>query len=142
MLCCLCSVAVVLDRLHFRRCQKRLALRANRRALRHPGKANFWREEVTQLVKDKVMRTIPGLSAFAAFCILLLVSSPSPTAAQASNPSTASTQAQSLPPGTIPTRILQAIDEKNLIVLPRNVHPLARAEYDRGVAPPDLPLER
>jgi hypothetical protein len=51
-------------------------------------------------------------------------------------------QAQSVPPRTIPTRILQAIDEKNLIVLPRNVHPLARAEYDQGVAPPDLPLKR
>jgi hypothetical protein len=88
------------------------------------------------------MRTIPGLSAFAAVCISLLVSSPPPTVAQASNPSKASTQAQSVPPPTIPARITQAIDETNLTALHGNVHPLARAEYDQGVAPPNLPLER
>jgi hypothetical protein len=42
----------------------------------------------------------------------------------------------------IPARITQAIDEKNLVVLPGNVHPLARPEYDQGVAPLDLPMER
>jgi hypothetical protein len=42
----------------------------------------------------------------------------------------------------IPARITQAVDEKNLVVLKGNVHPLARAEFDQGAAPLDLPLER
>jgi len=45
--------------------------------------------------------------------------------------------------GTAPSRIDPAsIDEKNLVTLPGNTHPLARPEFDRGVAPPDLPLNR
>jgi hypothetical protein len=43
---------------------------------------------------------------------------------------------------TIPARITQAVDESNLVTLKGNVHPLARAEFDRGSAPPDLPMER
>ena len=42
----------------------------------------------------------------------------------------------------ISARITQAIDEKNLVVLRGNVHPLARLEFDRGPAPPDLRLDR
>lgn len=41
-----------------------------------------------------------------------------------------------------PARITQAVDERNLVVLPGNVHPLARPEFDHGVAPLDLPMER
>src|SRR5882762_2548713 len=33
----------------------------------------------------------------------------------------------------IPSRIAQAVDEKNLVVLKGNVHPLARPEFDQGV---------
>ena len=39
-------------------------------------------------------------------------------------------------------RIVQAIDESRLVTLTGNTHPLARAEYDQGVAPQDLPMER
>src|SRR6266852_8876999 len=39
-------------------------------------------------------------------------------------------------------RITQAIDEKNLVQLRGNVHPLARAEFDQGAAPADLPMQR
>jgi hypothetical protein len=39
-------------------------------------------------------------------------------------------------------RVTQPVDAQNLIPLRGNVHPLARAEYDRGVAPDDLPMER
>ncbi len=46
--------------------------------------------------------------------------------------------AQSQPP----SRITQAVDEANLTLLKGNTHPLARAEFDRGLAPPDLPMER
>src|SRR5260370_565854 len=42
----------------------------------------------------------------------------------------------------IAARITRAVDEKNLVVLKGNVHPLARPEYDHGVAPLDLPMER
>lgn len=42
----------------------------------------------------------------------------------------------------IPARITQAVDEKNLVVLQGNVHPLARPEFDRGLAPLDLRLDR
>jgi len=39
-------------------------------------------------------------------------------------------------------RITTVIDEGNRVVLAGNRHPLARAEYDRGIAPGKLPLER
>ncbi|MGD0964201.1 MAG: protease pro-enzyme activation domain-containing protein [Candidatus Acidiferrales bacterium] len=39
-------------------------------------------------------------------------------------------------------RITQAIDERNLVLLPRNTHRLARLQFDLGSAPPDLPLDR
>jgi hypothetical protein len=42
----------------------------------------------------------------------------------------------------IPARITQAIDEKNLVTLRGNVHPLARPEFDQGPAPLDLLMER
>ncbi len=41
-----------------------------------------------------------------------------------------------------PARITQAVDENNLVPLRGNVHPLARAEFDRGPAPFDLALNR
>ena len=43
---------------------------------------------------------------------------------------------------SIPARITQAIDEKNLLTLKGNVHPLARAEFDQGVVTDGLPLHR
>jgi len=42
----------------------------------------------------------------------------------------------------IPARIAQAVDEKNLVVLKGNVHPLARAEYDQGPVADGQPLNR
>ncbi len=42
----------------------------------------------------------------------------------------------------IPARITHAVDEKDLVVLKGNVHPLARAEYDKGAAPLGLALDR
>src|SRR5437868_2836243 len=39
-------------------------------------------------------------------------------------------------------RITQAVDEKNLVILRGNVHPLARAEYDQGPAAEAQPLNR
>jgi Pro-kumamolisin, activation domain/Bacterial Ig-like domain (group 3) len=39
-------------------------------------------------------------------------------------------------------RITQAVDDAHLTVLPGNTHPLALARYDRGIAPPSLPMDR
>ena len=41
-----------------------------------------------------------------------------------------------------PPRITETVDEKNLVVLPGNVHPLARPEFDQGVAADAQPLKR
>ena len=43
---------------------------------------------------------------------------------------------------SIPARITQAIDEKNLVVLRGNVHPLARPEFDQGLVADAQPLKR
>src|SRR6266850_1352912 len=42
----------------------------------------------------------------------------------------------------IPARIAQAVDERNLVVLPGNVHPLARLEFDQGAVADAQPLQR
>jgi len=39
-------------------------------------------------------------------------------------------------------RITQAVDEKNLVVLKGNTHPMARQAFDRGSAPGSLPMNR
>ncbi len=44
--------------------------------------------------------------------------------------------------GIVQSRITQAVDEKVRVPLRGNVHPLARAEFDRGAAPLDLPMKR
>jgi hypothetical protein len=43
---------------------------------------------------------------------------------------------------SIPTRITQEVDEKNLVTLKGNVHPLARPEFDQGVVSDNRPLHR
>lgn len=42
---------------------------------------------------------------------------------------------------SVESRITQPIDESNRVVLHGNVYPVARAEFDRGLAPANLPLE-
>ncbi len=39
-------------------------------------------------------------------------------------------------------RVSQPVDVHDLVTLQGNVHPLARPEFDQGVAPDDLPMER
>src|ERR1700681_2685548 len=41
-----------------------------------------------------------------------------------------------------PALVTQPINNSVRTVLPGNVHPLARADFDRGEAPPDMPLTR
>src|ERR1700730_17138667 len=42
----------------------------------------------------------------------------------------------------IPPRVTEPIDENKLTLLQGNIHPLARAEFDRGASSRSLPLER
>ena len=42
----------------------------------------------------------------------------------------------------VPIRIHQAVNDQNRVTLRGNTPPLARAEFDRGVAPDDLPMRR
>src|SRR5579863_8002968 len=43
---------------------------------------------------------------------------------------------------SVPARITQAVDDGNRITLRGNIHPLARAENDRGLAPDSQPIRR
>jgi hypothetical protein len=42
----------------------------------------------------------------------------------------------------VPARITQPVDMEKTVTLRGNTHPLARPEYDQGVAPDSLPMER
>jgi len=42
----------------------------------------------------------------------------------------------------VPPRILQPVDETQLTALKGNTHRLAQPQFDRGIAPPDLPMQR
>ena len=84
------------------------------------------------------MWTRLSLSALTLLCALLLIAS-SPTRAQSSG----GTQSQTTtPPFPTPARITQAIDEKNLVTLQGNVHPLARHEFDQGAVSDAMPMNR
>ncbi|HXW94056.1 MAG TPA: Ig-like domain repeat protein [Terriglobales bacterium] len=42
----------------------------------------------------------------------------------------------------VPSRVIEPVDETKLTLLKGNIHPLARRQFDRGLAPPDLPMDR
>jgi hypothetical protein len=42
----------------------------------------------------------------------------------------------------VPSRVVERIDDTRLITLTGNTHPMARPEFDRGLADPQLPMER
>jgi hypothetical protein len=68
------------------------------------------------LLRGRIMQSQTSslsLRAFLFICFMIFCSLPA--AAQTNN---------------IPARITQAVDEKNLVVLRGNVHPLARPEFD------------
>ncbi len=68
------------------------------------------------------MRTAPRLASLS---LLLLIFIALPAAAQKAR-----------------ARIAAPIDDRNLVALPGNTHPLARPEFDAGTAPADLPANR
>jgi len=86
------------------------------------------------------MRIRPSLPAFA-LVLLLFLTPASPAHPQASE-AAINAQSQSIAPPATPARITQAIDEKNLIALQGNVHPLARPEFDQGAVSDAMPMNR
>ena len=42
----------------------------------------------------------------------------------------------------VPARVTQPVNTENVVTLRGNTHPLARPEYDQGIAPDSLPTER
>jgi hypothetical protein len=42
----------------------------------------------------------------------------------------------------VQSRISQAVDEKNMVTLKGNTHPMAKAQYDRGEEPGGLAMNR
>jgi pro-kumamolisin-like protein/Big-like domain-containing protein len=55
---------------------------------------------------------------------------------------TPTAQSAAVQTANVPARITGAVDETNRVKLRGNVHPLARAEFDRGIAPAELPMQR
>jgi subtilase family serine protease len=72
------------------------------------------------------MRTKYVLAGFAAFVFALIPFLSSRVAGQTSS---------------TPSRISAAVDNTKLLQLRGNIHPMARAEFDRGAAPASLPME-
>jgi hypothetical protein len=85
--------------------------------------------------RGPIMRHIKSVLPFVLLASIFAFASRS-SAQQNLAPSPA---AQTVP---IPTRIKQAIDEKNLVTLRGNVHPLARPEFDQGPVADSQPLKR
>src|SRR5260370_12724378 len=72
------------------------------------------------------------------FILALILALPAfRVAAQTTPDSTAAPQA-----AAIPARIIQAIDETQLVRLKGNVHPLARPEFDQGIVADATPMKR
>src|ERR1700685_2550128 len=69
----------------------------------------------------------PKLCLKLAFVLVLFSVIPALTPAQVAN---------------VQSRIGQVIDDKNLVTLKGNTHPMAIAEFDRGEAPSSLPMSR
>jgi len=45
-------------------------------------------------------------------------------------------------PSVVPARVTQQVDEVHMAPLKGNIHPLAKAEFDRGAAPVSMPVNR
>src|ERR1700686_2239607 len=73
---------------------------------------------------------------------IALLSTALPTTVAAQTNDTSASQATSRPSQITQARITQAIDEKQLVILRGNVHPLAQTKFDQGAASDAQPLDR
>jgi subtilase family serine protease len=76
------------------------------------------------------------------FLLVLTLAFPAFRAAAQTKPDSAATAQSAISAAPVPARVTQAIDETQLVRLKGNVHPLARPEFDQGIAPADLPAQR
>jgi len=83
----------------------------------------------------------PSFPRIVSLLIFILAFSPWRTHAKAQTEETPTAGPVTQAPVT-PARITQPIDERNLVVLRGNVHPLARPEYDQGPVADAQPLKR
>jgi hypothetical protein len=83
----------------------------------------------------KVQKKNWSRSAF--FGALLLALSGSHASAQ-----TPPAQSAAIQIPNVPARITGSVDDSKRVTLPGNVHPLARPEFDRGMAPAGMPMQR
>lgn len=86
----------------------------------------------------------PTVSSFAVSAAPAAAAAPSPVPNPVPNPAPvpARIQRAAVQPGTIRAQITTAVDESDVTTLKGNTHPLARAEFDQGIAPQDLPMNR
>jgi Pro-kumamolisin, activation domain/Bacterial Ig-like domain (group 3) len=76
------------------------------------------------------------------FLALALLSTALPTTGAAQTNDASASQATSSPSRITQARITQAIDEKQLVLLRGNVHPLAQPKFDQGAVSDAQPLDR
>src|SRR6202166_5339541 len=76
------------------------------------------------------------------FLALALLSTALPTTGAAQTNDASASQATSSPSRITQARITQAIDEKQLVLLRSNVHPLAQPKFDQGAVSDAQPLDR
>ena len=88
---------------------------------------------------SQLLRTVDRTFQFSpiGFLALALLSTALPTTAAAQTNDASASQATSRP-----SRITQAIDEKQLVLLRGNVHPLAQPKFDQGAVSDAQPLNR
>src|ERR1700719_4501473 len=76
------------------------------------------------------------------FLVIALLSTALPTTAAAQTNDASASQALSKSSPITQARITQAIDEKQLVLLRGNVHPLAQTKFDQGAVSDAQPLDR
>ena len=76
------------------------------------------------------------------FLAIALLSTALPTTAAAQTNEASASQTNSRSPQITQARITQAIDEKQLVLLRGNVHPLAQTKFDQGAVSDAQPLDR
>jgi pro-kumamolisin-like protein/Big-like domain-containing protein len=88
------------------------------------------------------MGSLPRLILFAILCVCGTGRCAAQDVAATQFPTGPAAQASTATAANIPARVVNAIDEHQLVTLKGNVHPLARAEFDRGLVADGQPMRR
>ncbi len=103
--------------------KKRFAGTTSVLARSRPG--NIFSRAVFQL-RGELRRALAQFPEAAVFAAVLALAAPFAASAQ----------------NAVPTRVTDRVNNSQLVTLKGNTHPLARAQYDQGAAPADLPMNR